>query len=263
MDKATQYILITNSTSLEGSTLTLAQNTRLLDEGISSEGKTIAEQLLNIGLKNAYDAAAKDAENHQIWSGYRINLLAEKALRSYGFDCSKVSSEEILHKICRDANDARMHAHTLGSDGMYAASLSIHNQVLLAGLWPKGNGLMARLLMNMLQMEFGLEPLSVKAPARYSKSLADPAGIPADVFAPALSCIPAEETVVPPVSIKSRIRILQLLLSHPRYTTADLAEALQISAKGVEKHLAKLKQSGSLLRIGPDKGGYWQVLKMY
>ena len=66
MDKQKQYLLITNSTALAGSTLTLGQNTRLLDEGISSEGKTIAEQLLNLDLKAAYDAAVKDAENHQI-----------------------------------------------------------------------------------------------------------------------------------------------------------------------------------------------------
>lgn len=251
MDKSKQYILITNSTSLEGSTLTLAQNTRLLDEGVSSEGKTIAEQLLNLDMKDAYEAASRDAESHQMWSGYRIKLLAEKALRSYGFDCSKVSSEEILHKICREANDARMHAHTLAADGIYAASVSIHDQLVNADLWPKGNGLMARLLMNMLQMEFGLEPLSVKNSGK------------ADGFAPVSSCIPAEEAGTPPVFIKNSIRILQLLASHPRYTTADLAEALQISTKGVEKHLARLKKSGSLLRIGPDKGGYWQVLRMY
>ena len=66
MGESELYILITNSTVLEGSTLTLAQNTRLLGEGISSEGKTIAEQLLNLDLKEAYEAAAKDAASQQI-----------------------------------------------------------------------------------------------------------------------------------------------------------------------------------------------------
>ena len=63
MDKQKQYLLITNSTALAGSTLTLGQNTRMFDEGISSEGKTIAEQLLNLDLKTAYDAAVKENDD--------------------------------------------------------------------------------------------------------------------------------------------------------------------------------------------------------
>ena len=61
--------------------------------------------------------------------------------------------------------------------------------------------------------------------------------------------------------LKNSSRILDILTLHPRYTTADLAEALKISAKGVEKHLSKLKKTGALLRVGPDKGGHWLVKK--
>lgn len=42
-------------------------------------------------------------------------------------------------------------------------------------------------------------------------------------------------------------------------TTATLAEALGISAKAIEKHLSKLKSEGIISRIGPDKGGHWEV----
>jgi ATP-dependent DNA helicase RecG len=56
--------------------------------------------------------------------------------------------------------------------------------------------------------------------------------------------------------------VLQILSAHPRYTTDDLAKLLGISSKGVEKHLAKLKKSGALLRVGPDKGGWWKVLEI-
>ena len=66
MNKSTLYILVTNSTILEGSTLNLAQNTRLLEDGISSEGKTIVEQLRNIDLFKAYQMALKDAEGHRV-----------------------------------------------------------------------------------------------------------------------------------------------------------------------------------------------------
>ena len=234
MDKTKLYTLITNSTAREGSTLTLAQNTRLLDHGISSEGKTIAEQLLNLDMKAAYDAAIKDAEGHQVWSAYRIKLLAAKALKSYGFDCDRVSDEAALQAICHEANEARMHARTLKDEGLKQAAKAIQNKVQEANLWPKGNGLVAGLLMNMILIEFGIEPKVSAAPK-------------------------AEATVLKDLPIKNSTRILDILSLHPRYTTAELAEILGISAKGVEKHIAKLKQTGALLRVGPDKGGHWLV----
>lgn len=279
MEKTKLYILITNSTALEGSTLTLAQNTRLLDEGVSSEGKTIAEQLLNIDLKVAYEAAIKDAEAHQMWSSYRIKTLASKALKSYGFDCNRVGNEAALQKICQEANEARMHFRTLKEDGLYAASFLIHFRTSDAELWPKGNDMMGRLLMNMLQVEFGMEPLSVRNTAEYKKILGaavreDIADIftkhASEVLAPVSRCPkgPAATAVQPSASVpaaaeagseKNSSRILRLLSDHPHYTTSELAKLLQISTKGVEKHLARLKKTGALLRIGPDKGGFWQV----
>ena len=293
MEKSKLYILITNSTALAGSSLTLAQNTRLLDEGISSEGKTIAEQLLNLDLKEAYEAAIKDAEGHQMWSAYRIKMLAAKALRSYRFDCNLVSNEAALQKLCQEANDARMHARTLKAEGLYAASHLVHFRTSDAELWPEGNDIMGRLLMNMLQVEFGLEPLSIKNVSAYKKILGsavreDIADIftkhASEVLAPVSKCpkgpAPAAEEVTPSSALlrnpirenapevvtsqpaeKNSTRILRLLSDHPHYTTADLAKILQISAKGVEKHLARLKKTGALLRIGPDKGGHWHVKK--
>lgn len=38
-----------------------------------------------------------------------------------------------------------------------------------------------------------------------------------------------------------------------------LASKIGITAKAVEKHLARLKADGIIKRIGPAKGGYWQV----
>lgn len=278
MDKKKQYILITNSTALDGSTLTLEQNTRLLDEGISSEGKTIAEQLLNINLKAAYDSVIKDAESHQVWSSYRVKTLAGKALKSYGFDFNTVRGESALQELCHEANEARMHSRTLKDEGLYAASFAIHFRVSEAKFWPEGNGIMARLLMNMLQIEFGLEPLSVKDAEKYRKVLE--AAVSEgnaesftkrawEIMAPVDKCPqikPVQEAAYQikashEAPIKTSARILDLLTLHPRYTTEDLANVLQISSKGVEKHIAKLKKTGALLRVGPDKGGHWLVKK--
>jgi len=60
----------------------------------------------------------------------------------------------------------------------------------------------------------------------------------------------------------SREKILELLRDNPKLTTAGLAQAVGISPKGVEKQLANLKREGLLRRIGPDKGGHWEVIDL-
>ena len=61
-------------------------------------------------------------------------------------------------------------------------------------------------------------------------------------------------------SKKSREKILALLKDDPYLTTQKLAAAVGITAKGIEKQLAKLKSEGLIAREGPDKGGRWKVL---
>ena len=59
---------------------------------------------------------------------------------------------------------------------------------------------------------------------------------------------------------KSREKILRLLKGNPKMTTKQLSESIGISAKAIEKHLARLKSEGLLIREGSDKGGRWTVL---
>jgi ATP-dependent DNA helicase RecG len=40
-----------------------------------------------------------------------------------------------------------------------------------------------------------------------------------------------------------------------------LAEILEITVKGVEWNIKKLKEKGIVRRIGPAKGGYWKVVE--
>ena len=61
-------------------------------------------------------------------------------------------------------------------------------------------------------------------------------------------------------SEKSSEKILAYLREHPMATIAEQAEVLGISARAVEKQQRRLRDSGQLLRIGPDKGGSWQVI---
>ncbi len=44
-------------------------------------------------------------------------------------------------------------------------------------------------------------------------------------------------------------------------TIPELAEALNITTRGVDKQIAKLPREGLLRRIGPAKGGRWEIIE--
>ncbi len=43
-------------------------------------------------------------------------------------------------------------------------------------------------------------------------------------------------------------------------TIAEMAQALGVSTRSIERNLKTLQQEGRLRRVGPPKGGYWDVL---
>ena len=50
---------------------------------------------------------------------------------------------------------------------------------------------------------------------------------------------------------------------NPAITQNGLVSALHLSVKTIEKHIKKLKAEGLLRRVGPDKGGHWEVIEAY
>jgi ATP-dependent DNA helicase RecG len=60
-------------------------------------------------------------------------------------------------------------------------------------------------------------------------------------------------------SEKSSEKILIMLKAEPGLTAKEIAKRLEISSRAVEKQIAKLRKEGLLRRIGPAKGGYWEV----
>ena len=59
---------------------------------------------------------------------------------------------------------------------------------------------------------------------------------------------------------KTADRIVALLTENGTTTQGEMAKSLGISRQAVQKHLANLKSAGRLRRIGPDKGGYWEIV---
>jgi predicted HTH transcriptional regulator len=54
--------------------------------------------------------------------------------------------------------------------------------------------------------------------------------------------------------------VLQLLTRSPSLTVPELAKHLGKSTLTIHRAIRTRRESGHLVRVGPDKGGHWQVL---
>ena len=60
---------------------------------------------------------------------------------------------------------------------------------------------------------------------------------------------------------ESQKTILKLIKENPYISKKELSEAIGISTTAVVKNITRLKKEGLLKRIGPDKGGHWEIVK--
>ena len=56
-------------------------------------------------------------------------------------------------------------------------------------------------------------------------------------------------------------KILDLIRENPYVTTKEMADSIGIIRRTVAKHIKSLQEKGIIKRIGPDKGGYWEVVE--
>ena len=58
---------------------------------------------------------------------------------------------------------------------------------------------------------------------------------------------------------KTRIKIIELIVSNPNITYAELSSALSVSSTTIEKRIAEM--SGVIIkRNGPKNGGHWEII---
>ena len=210
-----------------------------------------------------------------------LNVTAGFWGKSY-MNYSKVPAK--LDELCERINDARQNCKNKDINQLYSISFDAHFELVTIHPWADGNGRMARLLMNQLQFEFGLIPSIILKEDKedYIKSLiAARESEDLNIFREFMFRTTAKvfrrdiddylrstgllEEDSPTYSArngkkpKSREIILNMLSKDGSLSAASLARRIGISPKAIEKHLANLKAASLLRRIGPDKGGHWEV----
>lgn len=58
---------------------------------------------------------------------------------------------------------------------------------------------------------------------------------------------------------KTQQKIVDIILEDPKVTQAEIAEQLNISISAVKKSMKEIVSAGILVRVGANKGGYWEV----
>ena len=69
-----------------------------------------------------------------------------------------------------------------------------------------------------------------------------------------------DEKVNEKVNERQRL-IISAIINNPHITQAELAKMLEISLVHVNKNMKKLQENGIIRRVGPDKGGHWEVIE--
>lgn len=198
------YSLIVHSTAIEGSTVTEVEAQLLFDEGITSNKRSMAEQLMNLDLKEAYEYGREWIASHPDISVECLCRLSGMVMRrtgseykAMGGDFSSAKGElrklnvtagvggrsymsylkvpQKLSAFCDELNRKRRAVNPDDICSVYEMSFWAHYELVTIHPWADGNGRMSRLLMNLLQMEFGVLPskVIVNEKSDYIQSLID------------------------------------------------------------------------------------------
>lgn len=61
-------------------------------------------------------------------------------------------------------------------------------------------------------------------------------------------------------SSETKNLIIDIIKQYPHITAAEIAMQLNMSSRGVEKQIRKLRELGKIKRTGGRFGGYWEIL---
>lgn len=323
-DKFYLYSIITHSTAIEGSTVTEVEAQLLFDEGITSSKRTMVEQMMNLDLKVAYEYGMQWIRKHDPITVEWLVTLASKVMARTGseyhspggdFDASKGELRKLnvtagiggksymsylkvpmkLQAFCEELNRKRSEIDPSDIAAVYELSFWAHFELVTIHPWADGNGRTCRLLMNLLQMEYGVLPTKVlkEDKAEYIQALIDTREEEdIEIFMNCMSRLHCQhlrydidqylksvDAEMDSTTQKNEIttqkaqgttqktlnttqkKILNYLKEHPHATRKDMAAVIgDITEDGIKFNIGKLQQYGLLKREGGRKSGTWVVI---
>lgn len=63
--------------------------------------------------------------------------------------------------------------------------------------------------------------------------------------------------------VENQKKILTLVRENPYVSKREMSERIGISTTAIDKNITSLKKKGILKRIGPAKGGYWEISEKF
>ena len=60
---------------------------------------------------------------------------------------------------------------------------------------------------------------------------------------------------------RTQKKILELLSINGQFSAGELADQIGVSRRSIESNIKTLKEKGFIIRHGPQKGGYWEIIK--
>ena len=311
-DKFYLYSIIVHSTAIEGSTVTEVEAQLLFDEGITSSNRTMLEQMMNLDLKVAYEYGREWIKRHEPITTEWLITLAAKVMARTGSEYSAMGGNfsaargelrklnvtaglggksymsylkvpESLASFCEELNKRRNAIDPTDLCAVYDLSFWAHYELVTIHPWADGNGRTSRLLMNLLQMEFGVLPTKVltKDKLTYIQALIDTREKEdIGIFQNCMVKLHVEHlrsdieeylnstdgttqkrnntTQKKPTTTQKAI--LNYLKEHPKATRQEVADALgNITENGIKYHFDRLQKNGYLKREGGRKTGSWLV----
>lgn len=261
------YSIVTNSTAIEGSTVTEIENQLLFDEGIAAKGRSLTEQMMNVDLKDAYLYAFGITSENPTYTPQLLQQLATLVMQRTGseystiaghFDSSKgefrlcnVSAgiggrsylaynkvPRAVDDFCSWLNEEIANADRANIAACYRLSFEAHFRLVSIHPWVDGNGRTTRMVMNMIQRQLGLVPSIVRKEDKgeYIQSLVD-------------SRENDDSTIAQDVMLRHHIanlnrRVLQYqendTVNAQSDTINDTANANNDTVKGLKKSLQKV-----------------------
>ena len=305
------YSIITHSTAIEGSTVTEIENRLLFDEGIGAQ-KPLIEQMMNLDLKAAYEQSIVYAREHTDYTVELLCGLSALVMKNTGAEYStmlgrfsaakgelrllnvsagiggrsylsyqKVPSK--LQEFCQWLNKERKSLNISDIEAIYDLSFEAHYRLVNIHPWADGNGRMSRLVMNMIQYEFGVVPSIVKKEKRkqYISSLEQSEEAEDSkkfkTFMLEHHCdnllkqIEEYKHSMDDESHSAKqngtmngtmaLRIMEALRAEPSATMDSLSNTLGIPRRTLVRYMNRLQEDNKIKRVGGRRFGHWEIVK--